>query len=118
MPFREPPEDWERAVAQLAATGAPVEAFPPLLVRYEQCEFQVSDGNHRHEAFKRHGLDSCWVIVWYPGVADFDHHAERGFRVPCAEERVVLINGSGADPRALLDAASQNWSSIPSRRSS
>lgn len=81
MPFREPCETWERAVGRLAATPAPLEAFPPLLVRYEQGNFVVTDGNHRHAAFGLRGLATCWAIIWYPNEAEYSHHETRGFRV-------------------------------------
>ena len=78
MPFREPGELWERAVTFLSNQGATVEAFPPLLVRYEQGELVISDGNHRHAAFTQRGLDSCWIIIWYPNDVEFAHHEARG----------------------------------------
>lgn len=84
MPFRESPEAWEHAVSHYAASSDPVEAFPPLLVHYQQGELIISDGNHRYEAFARRGFTTCWIIIWYPEQVEFDHHAARGFRVPAA----------------------------------
>ena len=84
MPFRESPEAWERAVGYLAALSVPVEAFPPLLARYEQDDLLVTDGNHRHEAFARRGFATCWIVIWYPNQMEFEHHAARRFGVGAA----------------------------------
>jgi hypothetical protein len=84
MPFREPPDTWERAVTHLAALSAPLEAFPPLLVRYGQGDLIVSDGNHRHEAFARRGFATCWIVIWYPNQTEFEHHEARHFGVRAA----------------------------------
>ena len=84
MPFREPLDAWERAVGHFAALSAPVEAFPPLLVRYEQGDLVVSDGNHRYEAFARRGLATCWIVIWYPNLQEFEQHAAHDFGVSAA----------------------------------
>jgi hypothetical protein len=90
MPFREPADLWEGAVDHLVKLAAPIEAFPPLLVRYEQGQLVISDGNHRHAAFTRLGLESCWIILWYPSVAEFEHHRMRGFGVHAAWQALPL----------------------------
>ena len=81
MPFREPLELWEQAVGHFASRPEPAEAFPPLLVRYEQGEMVISDGNHRYAAFSRRGFAACWIIIWYPDEAEYTHHEAQGFRV-------------------------------------
>ena len=80
MPFRESSELWEQAVDYFARLPEPIEAFPPLIVSYRQGVLVINDGNHRHEAFARRGFQSCWIIVWYPSVDEFEHHEARGFR--------------------------------------
>src|SRR6185503_8695729 len=79
MPFRESRELWEQAVRYFASLPEPVEAFPPLLVRYEQGEMLISDGNHRYGAFVRRGFATCWVVIWYPDEAEYAHHEAREF---------------------------------------
>ena len=84
MPFRESLDAWEQAVGHFAALSVHAEAFPPLLVRYEQGDLVISDGNHRHEGFRRRGFTSCWIIIWYPNQVEFEHHAARDFDVRAA----------------------------------
>ena len=84
MPFRESHDAWEGAVSQFAALSVPVEGFPPLLVRYEQGDLLISDGNHRYESFLRRGLATCWIVIWYPNQLEFEYHAARGFDIRAA----------------------------------
>ena len=81
MPFRETRELWEQAVSDFASRLEPVEAFPPLLVRYEQGQMVISDGNHRYAAYSQRGFAACWIVIWYPDEAEYAHHESRGFRV-------------------------------------
>lgn len=32
----------------------------------------MRDGNHRHEAMRRKGWPTCWVIVWYNSAEEYD----------------------------------------------
>lgn len=65
--FHEPKENWERRIdAIVKAMDAGIE-MPPLIVKYENGVYELNDGNHRHEAFLRYGLESCWVILWDSG---------------------------------------------------
>jgi hypothetical protein len=84
MEFREPLTAWNHAVDHFARSSDPVEAFPPLLVRYEQGELLVTDGNHRYAAFQRRGFSTCWIVLWYPNASEFTHHEALGFRVSAA----------------------------------
>ena len=84
MPFREQRELWDRAVSYFAGRPEPVEAFPPLFVRYEQGELVISDGNHRYAAFAQRGFATCWIVIWYPDEAEYAHHEAVGFRVSAA----------------------------------
>jgi hypothetical protein len=59
--------------------AAPPETYPPLLVRYEQGQLVITDGNHRHAAFALRGLSTCWVVIWYPRPAELAHHEAHGF---------------------------------------
>lgn len=74
-------EAWVHAicVGRLVRDAAPPETYPPLLVRYEQGQLVITDGNHRHAAFALRGLSTCWVVIWYPRPAELAHHEAHGF---------------------------------------
>lgn len=65
MEFRVPADDWNKHVTALAQGFTTPEALPPLIVLYDNGIYTISDGNTRHEAMRRLGWESCWVIVWY-----------------------------------------------------
>ena len=37
---------------------------PPLIVHFYDHKWELNDGNHRHEAYKRLGIIEYPVIVW------------------------------------------------------
>jgi hypothetical protein len=76
MPFRVPAEDWERHVSALAQGLSTPEALPPLIIQYADGSYLISDGNTRHEAMRRRGWRSCWVIVWYTSETDYHGRTE------------------------------------------
>ena len=84
MPFREQRERWEEAVGYFASRPEPIEAFPPLIVSYEQGQMVINDGNHRYAAFLQRGFATCWIVIWYPDESDYAHHEARGFSVDAA----------------------------------
>lgn len=57
--------------------------LPPLIVHYwipegkTDGEFEMNDGNHRLEAFKRLGIDTYSVILWCTEQHEFDQLMER-----------------------------------------
>jgi hypothetical protein len=57
---------WERNIKFLQQNlRSPLEV-PPLLVEYrEGGRLIISDGAHRHEAMRRLGWHSCWIVLWY-----------------------------------------------------
>ena len=78
MPWNEPRETWERRVAAIQNAFEDPSAMPPLIARAVVPEpgeasgaFQLllNDGAHRHEALKRLGQTTCWVIVWFDSAA-------------------------------------------------
>lgn len=46
--------------------------MPPLIVNYDRGNFHLNDGNHRHEAFNRLGIEKYWVIIWITSRYDYD----------------------------------------------
>lgn len=65
LEYRMNPADWERRVTAIATTLDDVKDLPPLIVQYRSGEYSIRDGNHRHEAIKRKGWLTCWVLIWY-----------------------------------------------------
>ena len=81
MEFRMAPAAWDARTGALAAGFASLEAIPPLIAEYRDGLLSVRDGNHRHEAIRRKGWLTCWVIVWYNSAADYEQDRARRRRV-------------------------------------
>ncbi len=77
MEFRVDPAAWGTRTGELAAGFTSLEAIPPLIAEYRDGVLSVRDGNHRHEAIRRKGWRTCWVIIWYNSESDFTQHAGR-----------------------------------------
>lgn len=41
--------------------------LPPLIVNYDMGTFELNDGNHRFEAYKRMEISEAYVIIWITG---------------------------------------------------
>jgi len=63
MRYEEDAEYWENAVTEIADGLGDPAALPPLLVCHDRGDFVILDGNHRHEAFRRRGWCSAWVLI-------------------------------------------------------
>lgn len=50
--------------------------IPPLIVNYENGEFDLSDGNHRYEALIRFGITHYYIIFWTTTMEDYKKLAE------------------------------------------
>ena len=46
--------------------------MPPLIVHYVAGEFELNDGNHRHQAYENLGIENAWVILWITEEAEKD----------------------------------------------
>jgi hypothetical protein len=44
--------------------------MPPLMINYHAGEYELNDGNHRHEALRRAGAAAHPAIIWLTGDAD------------------------------------------------
>jgi len=71
MKFLVEPEHWERRITELVHSITDPLTVPPLIVEYCSGTFSIRDGNHRHEAVRRKGWQTCWVIIWHNSEADF-----------------------------------------------
>jgi len=67
---------WEQAIERLQRGLRDPVQVPPLIVEYRRGVLSVRDGNHRHEAMRRSGWRTCWVVMWYNTEAEFlqDHY--------------------------------------------
>ncbi|MDQ3008164.1 MAG: ParB N-terminal domain-containing protein [bacterium] len=62
--FPESSQKWEQRVTDLLIKVQKGELFAPLIVTNFWDPYQISDGNHRHEAFLRLGMKEYWVIFF------------------------------------------------------
>ena len=76
MPWQEPPARWEERVTALLNTFAHPLDMPPMIARAVPEEaaagrfrLLLNDGAHRHEALKRLGETTFWVLVWFDSAA-------------------------------------------------
>ena len=56
---------WEKRVGKISNSLEDSAALPPLIVHFDDGDYIISDGNHRHEAMVRKGWSHCWIIIWY-----------------------------------------------------
>ncbi|MBQ2668334.1 MAG: ParB-like nuclease domain-containing protein [Clostridia bacterium] len=83
MPYRIHPGWWEECVALLQETIQKNADLPPLIVHYyipdgkTEGVFELNDGNHRWEAFKRLGVQTADVIVWITEPHEYEQFRER-----------------------------------------
>ncbi len=50
--------------------------MPPLIVHYVAGGFELNDGNHRHEAYSRLGINEYYVIVWMTEKKEYEEFLE------------------------------------------
>ena len=83
MQYKIPPEPFEEHVKQLMDAINTHKDLPPLIVHYWIPEdkalgrFELNDGNHRLEAFRRLGIDRYHIIFWCTEQDEFDQLLER-----------------------------------------
>lgn len=65
MEYWVPAEAWDKKVTRLAAGLTDPTALPPLIVEYDNATLSIRDGNHRHEAMRRRGWRTGWVVIWH-----------------------------------------------------
>jgi len=64
MKYRVDAEWFERHVSELEKVIEDNCDMPPMIVHYVEGAFELNDGNHRLEAYKRKGIEEYFVIVW------------------------------------------------------
>ncbi|MBE5803485.1 MAG: hypothetical protein E7316_03135 [Clostridiales bacterium] len=77
------PEVWERGVRQMMEAIPQQPDLPPLIAHYlipegkTLGEFELNDGNHRWEAYKRLGIREAHVIVWITDREEYEQFMQR-----------------------------------------
>jgi hypothetical protein len=71
MQYRTTVDGWEARVSAIGATASFPELLPPLILEHKEHRLVLCDGNHRHEALRRHGETSAWSVVWFNSEASF-----------------------------------------------
>lgn len=51
--------------------------MPPLIVHFYDHKWELNDGNHRHEAYKRLGITEYPVIVWITEKEEYEEFLEK-----------------------------------------
>ena len=53
------------------------EDMPPLIAHYVDGDFELNDGNHRHQAYENLGIENVWVIVWITEESEYQVFLEK-----------------------------------------
>jgi hypothetical protein len=77
MEYRVPADAWDKRVAALAAGLTDPAARPPLIAMYDNGELSIRDGNHRHEAMRRRGWRTGWVVIWHNSWEEWEENRGR-----------------------------------------
>ena len=63
---------WAHKVAELEKVIPENDDMPPFMVHYTDGEFELNDGNHRHQAYENLGIEKAWVIIWITEDSELD----------------------------------------------
>ena len=83
MRWRIPENAWEPHVAELMAAIQSDPDMPPLIVHYmipegkTEGEFELNDGNTRHAAYARLGIEKAHVIIWITDEYEYNDFMQR-----------------------------------------
>ena len=76
MKYRVDGEWFEKHVEELQKVITEVKDMPPLIIHYLEengkFDFELNDGNHRFEAYKRLGFSEVNVIVWITEIHELE----------------------------------------------
>ena len=64
MEYRESLEDWNKKVDSLIGHIQSDGELAPFIAQYSQDIFSIRDGNHRHGAYEKLGLEEYWTLIW------------------------------------------------------
>ena len=67
-------DEWRIRTGRLAQTFTDPQFLPPLIAEFRDGELSIRDGNTRIGAMRLLGWSSCWVVIWYNTLGDFDQH--------------------------------------------
>ena len=77
MRFRVDGDWFEQHVERLMEVVSREKDMPPLIVHYVDGGFELNDGNHRHEAYRRLGVREYDVIVWITEKAELEEFIKK-----------------------------------------
>jgi hypothetical protein len=72
-------DTWFDRTSRMAESFSDPLSLPPLIVEYRNGELSIRDGNTRYTAMQHLGWSTCWVIIWYNSMSDYQQHAESLF---------------------------------------
>ncbi|MBR1585938.1 MAG: ParB N-terminal domain-containing protein [Clostridia bacterium] len=64
MKYAIDPDWWAHRVKEMEKAIQADPDMPPFMVHYVEGEFELNDGNHRHQACENLGVENVWVIIW------------------------------------------------------
>ena len=76
MEYRVSLAAWQERTQRLAQGFEDVLSIPPLIIEYRSGVLSIRDGNHRHEAMRLKGWQTCWILIWYNNQADYVAHGD------------------------------------------
>ncbi len=77
MKYKIDPAWFEIHVAQLEKAIQEQPDIPPLIAHYTEGEFELNDGNHRHRAYEKLGIENIWVIVWITNPYEYEDFMQK-----------------------------------------
>lgn len=80
MTFRIDKGGFEWRVSEIRSRMESGWDVPPLIINYSDNKFELTDGNHRYEAFIRSGHKECNVIIWITRQEDYQQFLELNSR--------------------------------------
>jgi hypothetical protein len=72
MEYRVSADAWDKHVTALSARLTEPIELPPLIAVYHNGQLSIRDGNHRHEAMRRKGWRTGWVVIWHNSREEFE----------------------------------------------
>ena len=72
MKYRVNAEWFEKHVAGLENVLKTTADMPPMIANYVHGHFELNDGNHRLEAYRRLGVKEYYMIIWITEKSDYE----------------------------------------------
>ncbi len=72
MEYRESLECWNKKTGSLIEYIKSGGKLAPFIAQYSKGIFSIRDGNHRHGACEKLGLDRYWTLIWCDSEEDFE----------------------------------------------